>query len=227
MSALDGPVRQSPTDQSAGSPIPTGEPFTLPPAASQLEGVLRLRDGSTVRVRAIRPDDTPGLRAFHAQLSRATILLRFFHYIPDLSTREADRFTHVDYATRMALVATVRMDEPEHIVGIAGYDAIGPAEAEVSFVVADRWQGRGIASALLPRLATYARAQGFTTLVAITMVSNIRMLDVLRHCGYPASVCVRDDDAEIHLDISVLPPAAPVLAPLTFMPDDSAPRANC
>jgi GNAT superfamily N-acetyltransferase len=224
MAAREGSVRPSATSQSAIRPIPTSEPFTLPPAASQLDGVLKLRDGAAVRVRAITPDDTPRLRAFHAQLSRDTIILRYFHYMRELSEPDADRCAHVDYVNRMAVVATVHVDEQERIVAVVSYVRIGPDSAEVAFVVADRWQGRGVGTALLLRLAPYARAQGFTTLVAITMSSNLRMLDLLRHCGYPTSVRFEDYDTAVHVDISA--PPALALARLTEITDDTAPLAH-
>jgi RimJ/RimL family protein N-acetyltransferase len=163
---------------------------------------LPLLDGSTVHVRPIRPDDTEQLRAFHSHLSADTIIMRFFHLMPDLPRTMAEHFTHVDYVNRMALVATQVDAEGERFVGVVRYDRIGPTEAEVAFVVDDHWQGYGIATALLLRLACHARQQGFKTLVAITMGTNRKMLDVLRHCGFPCTCRVVDSEVECTLDIT-------------------------
>jgi RimJ/RimL family protein N-acetyltransferase len=228
MSPRQDIVHQGASGQDVTTSPPAREPFTLPPAAAQLERVVTLWGGAAVRVRAIRPDDTPRLRAFHAHLSSDTILWRYLHYVPALSVSDADHITHVDYTNRMALLATVCQDDQERIVAVGSYDRIGPDSAEIAFVVADDWQGRGIATTLLARLAAYARAQGFTTLVALTLSTNRRMLHVLRSSGYPSTVRFEDvEDVEVRLDISEPPDA--VFAPLTglmFPHEDDAAHAH-
>jgi len=102
---------------------------------------------------------------------------------------------------------------------VVRYDRIGSDLAEVAFVVADAWQGHGIASALLLQIAEYARARGIKRLVAITMATNMRMLEVLHGCGYPTTSAIREGEAEVSLDISAAP--APVLTLLPFVADST------
>lgn len=189
------------------------------PDASQLSGLLVLRDGTRMHTRSIHPDDTERLRTFHAHLSRDTVIFRFFHYMPELSLHDAEHFTHLDYDNRMALVATLGEGDQERIVAVVRYERLDPTSAEVAFVVADEWQGHGLATALLLQLAAYARARGITRLVAITLATNLRMLEVLRHCGYPMSIHGEHSEDEVSLDISM--PPAPVLAPVLFIPDSA------
>ncbi len=177
-------------------------PRALRSQLDKLTDLLVLRDGSVVRVRAIRSDDTARLCAFHRKLSPDTIIFRFFHYVPELSLREAERFTHVDYEKRMALIATTGEGETEQILGVVRYEGIDPDTAEVAFVVEDHWQGHGIATALLHRLAAFARQHGYTTFVAVTMGSNARMLEVLHNSGFPTTVHYADGEVEVRLDIS-------------------------
>jgi RimJ/RimL family protein N-acetyltransferase len=188
---------ESPTEQE-----PAAGP---PPAAAQLTHELTLRDGSRVLARPIRPNDTERLRAFHAHLSMDTIFFRFFRVVPQLSEEQAVKFTHVDYDTRMALVATVGGGEQEQIVAVVRYERMDAQTAEVAFVVRDEWQGHGIATALLLRLAEYARGRGLRELVAVTMASNAKMLEVLRHCGYPCRMLFVGGDIEARLDITGQP----------------------
>jgi RimJ/RimL family protein N-acetyltransferase len=184
------------------------QPNLMPVDAVQLEGDFPLRGGGTAHVRAIRPDDRERLRAFHRQLSSESIVFRFFRYKPDLSVEEAARFTQVDYQRRMALVATRRSGEAEEILGVVRYEHIGPATAEVAFVVEDHWQGHGIATTLLHRLADYARRRGYTTFVALTMGNNARMLEVLQRSGFPSTAHTDSGEIEVRLDIR-LPPTTP------------------
>ena len=182
-------------------------PVPVPSDVATLRRTLRLRNEQSVTIRAINPQDVDRLRRFHESLSMDTIVFRFFRVVPVLSDEDAFRFTHVDYENRMAMVATVGSGADESIVAVVRYDRTGAESAEVAFVVADKWQGLGIAPTILCDLAAYARKRGIGRLVAITMGSNMHMLDMLRHCGFPVSMRYVDGDVEGTLDISGASPA--------------------
>jgi RimJ/RimL family protein N-acetyltransferase len=207
---MDGSQAKSTSSEAAsqGQPAANG----MPEAAVRLEKDLRLRDGQRIHIRAIRADDTERLRAFHRRLSPDTIIFRFFGVVPELSEEFALRLSHVDYTKRMALVATTGPGPDEQILAVVRYDRVAPQTAEVAFVVEDRLQGHGIATVLLLRLAAYARTHDITTLVALTMATNARMLDVLHHCGFPTSARFEDGDIEVRVDISH-PPSRERLPP--------------
>jgi RimJ/RimL family protein N-acetyltransferase len=195
-----------------------GPDVAVSPDALCLDARLTLRDGAIVRMRAIRPDDMDRLRRLHERLSPDAIVFRFFRMLPRLSVELAERFTHVDYVSRMALVATVGSGEAEEIIAVVRYDRTDATTAEVAFVVRDDWQGKGIATALLYHLAAYGRAHGFTRFIAITMGSNARMIEVLRFAGFPFQMRYVGGDVEASLDITG-PPSPP------FAPGGSAPPA--
>ena len=190
----------------------------VPTDVARLEGPLTLYDGTTIRVRAIRPDDDERLRAFHRQLSPDSIMFRFFHFLPELPGPDATHFTHLDYDNRMALLATLGEGAAEEILGVVRYDRVDDVTAEVAFVVLDRWQGRGIATALLHLLARYARGKGFTTFLAVTMGSNARMLEVLRNSGFPWTSNYSEGTLDVRLDITKPP------KPLTSPPPIARPQ---
>jgi RimJ/RimL family protein N-acetyltransferase len=185
----------------------------LPDGVLRLTHDLTLRDGSIVHVRAIRADDTARLQAFHAHLSMDSIIWRFFRSVPSLSDEQARHFTRVDYVNRMALIATQGEGAAEAILAVVRYDRMaGEREAEVAFVVQDAWQGYGIATALLHELAAYARAHGVERFVALTMGSNVRMLDVLHNCGFSCRTRYDGGDIIATLDITA-PPRFPPWGP--------------
>lgn len=186
-------------------PQESSESRAIPRAAEELEGSFTLRDGTSAHVRAIRPDDTERLRSFHAHLSPDTIIYRFFRFLPELSEHDAERFTHLDYENRMALIATRGSGSDEEILGVVRYDRIDPTTAEVAFVVSDHWQGHGIGTALLHRLAAYARERRITTFVAYTMGNNVRMLEVLHNSGFPHTSRAVDGNVDVYLDITAPP----------------------
>lgn len=208
----------SPRDGHDNAPAsaPTIPPAQAAAALARMQGAVELWTGDWIYARPIRPDDTARLQAFHSRLSSDSILFRHFRYLPTLSDPDADHFTHVDYNTRMALIAMQDSSPDAPLIGVVRYDQISPAAAEVAFVVEDRWQGHGIATALLRWLAPYARMRGITRFVAITLASNAKMLEVLHRAGYPSSSRYADGEYEVTLDISAPSPDEPSIA-------DSAP----
>jgi RimJ/RimL family protein N-acetyltransferase len=153
-----------------------------------------LRDGTTVTVRPMSPDDGDRLVAFHAGLSPESQRLRFFTAHPRLTDAEVWRFTHVDGHQRAALVA----ERDGEIVGVARYDRLPRGTvAEAAFVVRDDHQGRGLCTLLLDHLADHARHEGLTHLVAETLPENAAMLRVLRNFTPGATSRYQDGSVEV------------------------------
>jgi GNAT superfamily N-acetyltransferase len=157
-------------------------------------------DGTRYRVRPIRPDDAPGLAAFHRRLSFQSVYYRFFSCHPELSAREIERFTCVDYVDRLALVAERNGD----LIAVGRYDRMPEtAEAEVAFVVADDYQRHGVGSLLLDELARAAWRCGVRTFAASTLAENKTMLKVFFHSGFHVSS--HRDSETISLEFSIEP----------------------
>jgi GNAT superfamily N-acetyltransferase len=157
-----------------------------------------LRDGACVQLRRMEEEDAPRLVRFHDTLSSETVYLRFFSVHPHLSDPEVHRFTHVDHRDREAIVAL----HGDDIVAVARYDRMPDRdEAEVAFVVTDAWQGLGLGSALLVRLADMARAEGVSRLRAETLPHNRRMLAVFHHSGLPLRTKVEDGVVHAELEL--------------------------
>jgi acetyl coenzyme A synthetase (ADP forming)-like protein len=146
---------------------------------------VALRDGSTVRVRPVTPDDEPSIATFLEGLSEQSRLLRFFSAGANLRG-QAHRFADVDGVSAYGLVAT--LGAAGEIVGHAGYVCDGHEAAEVAFAIADAVQGRGLATTLLAHLAAHASAQQITTFTAVTRPDNHGMIEVFRESGFPVEV---------------------------------------
>ncbi|MFC4783415.1 bifunctional acetate--CoA ligase family protein/GNAT family N-acetyltransferase [Nocardioides sp. MAHUQ-72] len=164
-----------PSRARAGGLTRTG-PVAGPPAADVL-----LADGTVAVVRAVRPEDRPGLEALHEEASDVSLRMRFF-----ATSRRAghDYVAHLfdggGADTVACLVATVR----DRIVALATAERVGPDEAEVAFLVADALRGRGVGSLLLEHLAAAARNQGVRRFVAEVLLENTGMLHVFLDAGF-------------------------------------------
>ncbi len=163
------------------------------------ESDVLLADGSTAYVRDITPGDAAALTDFHRALSTESIVLRFFGPHPVLSDGEVAHFTTVDGIDRVALVA----ERAGRLLSFARYDRTRDRdEAEVAFVVADAFQGRGLATILLEHLAAAARANGIRRFVADTLAENHRMLAVLRGAGFARQYARSQEVVRVVLDIA-------------------------
>jgi acyl-CoA synthetase (NDP forming)/GNAT superfamily N-acetyltransferase len=126
------------------------------------------------------------------------VYLRFFSALPTLSQQLLERFTHVDYVDRMALVALLG----DQIVAVARYDRIpGSEEGEVAFLVDDAHQGRGLATLLLEHLAAAAKEAGIRRFVAETLPHNRRMLGVFRAAGWRLDRTFAEGVVRVSFDI--------------------------
>ena len=149
-------------------------------------------------IRPIRPDDFELEREFVGALSPLT----GYHRL--MSTRtpsfeELRRFTEVDPAREVALIATTEAGASERQVGVARYvkDEVRPGEAEFAIVLADAWQRRGLGRALLSALIDEARREHLRRLVGTALSENIGMLRLARRLGFsvalnPQSALVTD-----------------------------------
>ncbi|MFM2438454.1 MAG: hypothetical protein RLZ55_1273, partial [Actinomycetota bacterium] len=162
-----------------------------------LEADVLLRDGRPCHIRPITPADAPGLDEFHRSLSSRTVYFRFFAPYPELSEADLQRFTNVDYADRLALVAT----QGGVIVGVGRYDRVNATEAEVAFTIRDEHQGRGLGSVLLEQLAAAAREQGIERFVAEVLPSNARMIGTFTEAGYNVAQHMEEGVVSLGFDI--------------------------
>jgi acetyl coenzyme A synthetase (ADP forming)-like protein len=159
---------------------------TVPYPASRETDVV-LRDGSTLHVRPIRPDDEAGLLAFYAALSEDARVMRFFSPLSDAALiQQVRRDVAVDHVRRVGLVAT--HGPRQQVVAEASYSTVDGDHAEVAFAVAGAYQGRGVATILLGQLAEIAASHEIHTFQALVLPDNQPMIDVFRQAGFPVDV---------------------------------------
>ena len=152
-----------------------------------------------MHVRPVRPDDGVSVRAFLDSVSPESIWFRFFG-TPSLDWATSWSLD-VDYADRFGLV--VESGNPRAVIAHAAYVRIDSGRAELAFLVADAWQGRGISTILLAHLAEVAEQHGISTFIAEVLPHNHRMVDVFRESGFPVDLRSTPDVIEVELPTSL------------------------
>jgi GNAT superfamily N-acetyltransferase len=144
---------------------------------------VRLRDGSHVLVRPVRPDDKPLFVAGFERLSDQSRYLRFMGYKKVLSVRDLEFFTEFDHADHEAIGALDPFTGEG--LAVARYTRFphDPCSAEAAVVVIDAWQGRGLGTVLLERLVERAREHGIERFLATLFTDNKAMLALFQRIG--------------------------------------------
>lgn len=151
----------------------------------QHSDVLRLRDGTPLTVRFVEPRDADALQGYFRALSVRSRYNRFLGAMRELPQSELDHFIHSGEAGRFSVIATTAIDGFETIVGEARYGfEPDTARFEFGLSIDDRWQGRGIGSALLGNLECRAAAFGAQRLFGDTLRSNDVMIGLARKSGF-------------------------------------------
>jgi protein lysine acetyltransferase len=173
-----------------------------------------LDDGTRILLRPAGHDDGPAILDGFERCSADTRYFRFLsggYQLTDARVHALTDADHRDHAVWLAF----DLDAPgTPVAGLARFvrAAAEPEAAEVAFIVADAYQGRGLGRALLDALRESAWVDGITVFVANVLAENGPMKSLLLHRG--AHVVARDGPElrlELALDDPMLPPVAPRL----------------
>jgi acetyltransferase len=150
---------------------------------------VQLRDGRSVTIRPVLPQDAILQRAFVASLSPTMRYRRFHGTVNELSEATLSYMTEVDYSSHMALLATA-LDAGGREVQVAEARWVRrePPDstdvADFALAVADDWQRAGLGMLLLGKLAASAAAQGVRRLSGDVLADNDGMRRLLNQDGW-------------------------------------------
>jgi RimJ/RimL family protein N-acetyltransferase len=151
----------------------------------QYSDVLLSRSGKPFMVRFVEPGDAEALQEYFRSLSVRSRYNRFLGALRELPPTELDHFIHAGEDDRFSVVAVMKVDGIDTIVGEARYAFNAESGSfELGLSVDDRFQGQGIGPALLSNLECRAAAFGAEHIFGDTLRSNDAMIGVARKSGY-------------------------------------------
>jgi acetyltransferase len=183
---------------------PTGKEraarFAIRPYPVELETTTVDRDGKTLAIRPIRPDDEPLLQAFTRKLTPEDVRMRFFGPLRELSHELAARLTQIDYDRDMAFLLL----DGKELLGVGRLAADpGFEQAEFALIVASDKQGHGYGSLLLLHVLHYAKERGIKRVIGHVLRDNHKMLALAKRLGFE-----REAGRSGEPDIRVVKPTA-------------------
>ncbi|MBX9701901.1 MAG: GNAT family N-acetyltransferase, partial [Acetobacteraceae bacterium] len=181
---------------------PSGAPpavLAVPPYPSELARPWRLRDGTGVTVRPIRPEDAAAHAEAFRRVPAEDVRYRFFSPLKELSPAMVARLTQIDYDREMAFVAVRGAgagEATEEILGVSRLiRAPGSAEnAEFAVIVSREMKGQGLARHLMERLFEWARTQGIRRIIGHVLADNAPMLGFVRALGFSLRRSPEEED---------------------------------
>jgi acetyltransferase len=184
--ALDARVVLHDPQRSGQIPKPAIRPYP-----TQYVSDWKMKDGQTVTIRPIRPEDEPLMADFHRTLSDRTVYLRYFATL-SLGARVAHerllRICFGNYDREMVLVAEHR--DPgtgkAAIVGVGRLNKlrVQKNDAEVAILVTDAFQNRGLGLELLRRVIAVARDEKLTHVSSEMLNENLSMQVISKKLGF-------------------------------------------
>ncbi len=156
------------------------------------------KDGLTVTIRPIRPEDEPLVVRFDEKLSEDTVYMRYFQTLK-LSRRIAHermiRICFIDYDREMALVADYKDPQTgeREIIAMGRWSRMYDRdEAEFSLLVRDGFQRRGLGTELLRRLIAIGRDERLHRITAVILPQNQGMLRICSKLSFHTRLVERD-----------------------------------
>jgi acetyltransferase len=167
----------------------------------------KLKDGTPVLIRPIRPEDEPLMVKFHESLSERSVYLRYLPMMK-LSQRVAHerltRMCFIDYDREIALVAEHK-DEKTGQLQILGVGRLrklqGADDGEFAVVISDEYQGRGLGMELVRRVIDMGREEKLKRIVGDVLPDNVNMLRVCEKLGF--TVKGEMDDPVLRTEINL------------------------
>ncbi len=146
----------------------------------------RCRDGRSVILRPIRPEDELLERELLAGLSEETSRFRFFYLLKDITHGMLTRFCNIDYDREMAIIAEyITSNGKKRSVGVGRLIVVpGDETGEFAVLVADDFQNNGLGLKLSDMLIGIAQEKGLHSIYAHVLMDNERMLGLARKLGF-------------------------------------------
>ena len=146
---------------------------------------VALRNGRTVRLRAIGPADEEELLQAFDRLGADARYMRFMHSVREANIPRLRKVLDSFPEKGLAVAATVPAEDGIDIVGSATF-MIGPRgdDCEFALSVVDEWAGAGLGRALLSALVEAARRRGLREMTGFVLAQNDAMLRLAARLGF-------------------------------------------
>ena len=177
--------------------------LAIRPYPKELEEPFQMRDGRTVLLRPILPEDEPSHFNFDQSLSKEDRYKRFFGEVGPLSHEEVAKMTQLDFDREMAFIATIKDAQGDaHTLGVVRA-ITDPENQETEFAVVVRsdLKGQGLGKKLMQKMIDYCRHRETKIMKGLTLPVNAGMIELSKRLGFKVKFDLEEGWVEMVLDL--------------------------
>jgi len=157
----------------------------LRPYPESLVKTAKLKDGTEILLRPIKPEDEPLWLELLGSCSKESIYHRFRYDFYFDSHKVASQFCFIDYDREIAIVAEVEEDGKKKLIGVGRLIADPDVEMmEYAILITDAWQKKELGFTLTNYCVEIAKSRGIKKLAAETTKDNKPMISVFRKLNF-------------------------------------------
>lgn len=162
----------------------------------------KLKDGTEVILRPIKPEDEPMWHELLGSCSTQSLWFRFSYLFKETTHEMAARYCFVDYDREIGIVAEVEEDGERKLIAVGRLVAdVNHHAAEYAVIVVDRWHGHGLGGLLTAYCEEVAKKWGVKKIVAETSKDNARMIATFRNRGFELNDDQEEDVVIVSKDV--------------------------
>jgi len=163
---------------------------------------VKLKDGTEVTLRPIKPEDELLWQEMFNSFSEETVRYRFFRIIKETPHEMRTRYCNIDYDREIGIVAEIEEKGKKRLIGVTRI-ILPPGkidEAEFALVVSDKWHRIGLGSDLLDFTFEIGKDKNLKKIFGIVLKDNIPMISLCKEKGFKFS---DGDPGEYHIVYSM------------------------
>jgi acyl-CoA hydrolase/ribosomal protein S18 acetylase RimI-like enzyme len=142
-----------------------------------------------VTFRPVKLTDERIIQEHYYRLDSTDVVSRFFHEKKSFVSKQIERTFIIDYHKDLTIVAVEGQSGYERVLAVGEYYLNPETElAEIAFSVEKEWQGKGLSSIVIQKLAEAAKRNGIMGLTAYTSKENTRMVKLFKNLKYKVKV---------------------------------------
>ncbi len=150
--------------------------------------------GERITFRPVKTMDGRRVQEHFYTMKYSDIVTRFFQQRKIFYSDQLGEMFEIDYKKHFTLIAVEGDDDFGKIIGIGEYITSSEKDlAEVAFSVSEKWQGKGIATIILNKIADAARENSIPGLEAFILSSNNSMIRLFNKLPYDVHTKFEED----------------------------------
>jgi acetyltransferase len=185
------------------NPVKEYSHLILRPYPESLIKTAKLKDGTEIILRPIKPEDEPLWLELLGSCSKESIYHRFRYDFYFDSHDIASQYCFIDYDREIAIVAEVEDEGRKKLIGVGRLIADPDVEMmEYAILITDAWQKKELGFTLTKYCMEIAKVRGIKILAAETTKDNKPMISVFRKLNFKIRFN-EDTTVSVSKDISV------------------------